>query len=343
MNRARDAALRPLHAAWDARSALREGSSDTAASRGDLLRLGEAIEASLRRLLRDEAGVPLEVRLRALADDELAAEEVMATLRQHDRVSIELAAAFHDVLRLRQRLAYGAEPAPGDVALVLGLADRVEREVLAAPAAPVAPAPPEPLPEATVGAPADPVLPPVRTVTGAGVGLPRYGVLVAVGIVLLFALGLWLTVGRTSPRLDEAIALFRTGDYERAAEQFERHARARPADPTPRLYLARIHRRLARYDEAGEQLRLGLEAAPDDAALHRELGYLLLDLGQADAAAGRFRSAVERDPESAEGWLGLIRALRESGQPAAAARIAARAPADVRRMLDGSGGPRSAP
>jgi tetratricopeptide (TPR) repeat protein len=339
VNRPRDAALRPLHAAWDARSTLREGAADAETARRELLRVGEAIESALRRLLRDEPAVPVETRLRALAPDELSAEELVSTLRRHDRVSIELAAGFHEVLRLRQRLVHGGEAAPEDARLVLGLAERVEREVMAAPAPVESPpsrasAPGGSLGEATLADPGAVDEPPHASAVSASAGtLPRYWVVLASGILVLFALGLWLSIGRTGPRLDEAIALFRTGDYERAAEQFEQHARARPGDPTPRLYLARIHRRLAQYDLAREQLRLGLEAEPDDAALHRELGYLLLDTGQADAAVGRFRGAVERDPESVEGWLGLVRALRENGQPEAAARVAARAPAEARALL----------
>src|SRR5690606_28456812 len=83
---------------------------------------------SLRRLLRDHAGAALQVRLRALAPDELRADEVLAELRQHDQISIELAAAVHDLLEVRQRLRSGAPLAPQDATLAYHVADRLEHE-----------------------------------------------------------------------------------------------------------------------------------------------------------------------------------------------------------------------
>jgi tetratricopeptide (TPR) repeat protein len=339
VNDPRDAALRPLHGVRDALTSLRLGGLDPEAERDALLRVCEAIEAALRRLLRDDASLPLELRLRALAADELSAEEVVSALRQNDRVSIELAATFHDLLGVRRRLRNGAFPARREVELGLQAAEHVEREVLASPAPSRASAglgpPPEVPADSTVEYTPDDLPPPA--VSRSGLGLPRWWGAVAIGALLLVALGLWWFAARSGPRYDEAIALFRTGDYARAEVQFAQHAEARPNDPTPRLYLARIYRRTARYAEAQEQLRRALEATPEDAALHRELGFLLLDVGRADAAVGRFRSAVERDSESAEGWIGLVRALRESGQPEAAERVLARAPAEVRALLQRGG------
>jgi tetratricopeptide (TPR) repeat protein len=336
LNDSRDAALRPLHGAWDARSSLREGIEDPEAERSALLRLGEAIESSLRRVFRNDTSQPAELRLQALAPDELSAEDLITALRQRDRISIELAAAFHELLQVRRRLLYGAGAARHDVLLALRVADQLEREALSIQ--PVA-HPPPPAAAAAASSTADAADPAPRTLTGSGLGVPWWWALVGLAAIVVFALGLWWATARPGPRLDEAIALFRTGDYDRAAAQFEQHAQARPDDPTPRLYLARIHRRLARYEEAREQLRLALDAAPDDPALHRELGFLLLDVGQAGAAVGRFRAAVERDPDAVEGWMGLVRALRESGQGVAADRVLERAPAAVRARIHQGGAP----
>jgi tetratricopeptide (TPR) repeat protein len=320
-----DTALRPLHAVWEARLALRSSAAGETADRAAVIEVAHAIELSLRRLLRDDPGQPLDTRLNALSTDELTAEHVIAALRQNDRVSIELAAAFHDVQRLRQRLEYEGAADRREIDLVLGLAERVEREVMSGHRA-AAPIPAD----ATVeldGAATDPAPEPT---THRRVELAPLWIALAAAALLVLVGGLWWASGRTSPRMDEAVALFRTGDHARAAAEFERHAAARPDDPTPRLYLARIDRRAGRLDAAREHLRAGLEAAPEDAALHRELGFVLLDAGQAEAAARRFRGAVERDPESVEGWLGLVRALRESGQHEAAERVLARAPVAAR-------------
>jgi tetratricopeptide (TPR) repeat protein len=337
LNESRDAALRPLHGAWDARSSLREGIEDPEAERSALLRVGEAIESSLRRLLRNDPSQPAELRLQALAPDELSAEDLITALRKRDRISIELAAAFHELLQVRRRLLYGGGAARHDVLLALRVADQLEREALSGQ--PVSHPPPPPAAAAAAPSTEDPAYAAPRTLSGSGRGVPWWWALVGVASAFVFALGLWWATSRPGPRLDEAIALFRTGDYDRAAAQFEQHAQARPDDPTPRLYLARIHRRLARYEEAREQLRLALDAAPDDPALHREVGFLLLDVGQAGAAVGRFRAAVERDPNAVEGWMGLVRALRESGQGAAADRVLERAPAEVRARIRQGGGP----
>lgn len=331
-----DAALRPLHAARDARASLRLG-GDPETWRAAFLRLADAVEAVLRRLLRDDPGAPLELRLRALAPDELSAEEVMAALRQRDRLSLELAAAFHELLAARRRVNAGGSVAQRDAELALETAERLERETMAAawPAAAVPSAEEtlaEPPPAAAADAPARGARRPVSLP-------PREWLAAALAVVLLLAVGVWLLAGRRGPDMQEGITLFRSGDFGRAAEHFERYARANPDDPTPRLYLARIHRRSGDFEAAAEELRRAIELAPEDAALHREVGFLLLDLGRADAAVGRFRTAVELDAESTEGWIGLYRALEASGQSAAAERILARAPADARALLQRQGAP----
>jgi len=316
-------ALRPLRAVWEARLALRASTETGAVDGASLLAVADAVELSLRRLLRDDPAQPLEMRLDALASDELPIDQVVAALRQHDRVSIELAAAFHEAHRVRQRMLHGSEPTREDAGLLGRLAERLEREVMSAPAL-VARTPTEPVPAEPDPAPASPPSTP-------GDPAVRW-IALAAGALILLVLGLWWLGGRSDDRMDEAIALFRTGDHARATESFERHAAARPRDATPHLYLARIERRAGRLQGAREHLRRGLEIAPEDAALHRELGFILLDAGQSAAAVGRFRDAVERDPDAVEGWLGLVRALREDGQPEAAERVLARAPAAARSI-----------
>ncbi|HEX2093048.1 MAG TPA: hypothetical protein VHG28_11625, partial [Longimicrobiaceae bacterium] len=90
-----ESALKPLRTASGAVEVLRDREADPQARRGALLKVMVALEGSLRRLLRDDARVPIDLRLQALAPDELPTSEVVAELRRRDRISIELAAAFH--------------------------------------------------------------------------------------------------------------------------------------------------------------------------------------------------------------------------------------------------------
>ena len=173
-----------------------------------------------------------------------------------------------------------------------------------------------------------------RRLSGSGIDPGTLRLAVAGGLVfILVALGIWTLVPRGSDELDEGITRFRTGAYEDAAAHFWRYAEANPEDPTPRLYLARIHRRLARYDLAVAQLDTALQLAPEDADVHAELGFLLLDTGHPAEAADRFRSALPLDPDAEAAWIGLVTALRRDGREDAAERVLQRAPPAVRSRL----------
>jgi tetratricopeptide (TPR) repeat protein len=325
-------ALRPLAGVRDAVATLRIRGGDVEVERTAYLRVSAAIEASLRRMLRDLPDVPIDTRLRALAGDEMALDEVVATLRRQDRLTRETAAGVNELASARRRVAAGGEAAGRDLELAVSLVASLEREAY------------QPVPAGRSAAGAARIeaaerigqsSAPGRERTSRREALVPVWIWATAGIAVLGLLLLGVFVGRDArgPALNEGIALFRSGDFERAATEFERYVSARPEDPTGRLYLARVYRRLDRRERAAEEIRLGLEQAPEDAAFHRELGLLLLDAGQPDAASDRFRTAVTLAPESVEGWLGLIRALRESGQPQAAENIIARAPPEVRALV----------
>jgi tetratricopeptide (TPR) repeat protein len=281
---------------------------------------------SLRRVLRDHPDIAVPIRLRALAPDELGADEVLAELRQHDRISIELAAAVHELLEARRRLKAGAPLGPGDGALAYRVADQLEREVAESPSA-APPAATVPLADETVMVPAgaEPAAAPPRWGYWAGG--------VAALLLVMAAVGFWLSRGGSDGEMEQGIALFRSTAYADAASHFYRYSQDHPDEATPHLYLARIHRRLRRYDLAVPELRKAIELAPEDAAAQTELGLLLTDTGRYDVAVPRFREAIRLDPNFGAAWIGLVRALRASGRPDAAAAVLAQAPADIRAML----------
>lgn len=316
-------ALRPLHAVEEQRARLRQGGLDAPAEREALLQLAGAVERSLRRLLRDSEAAPLQLRLRALDPSELSADELLADLRQHGRISLELAASVHQLLQTRDRLRRAGPVEVQDAPNALRTVERLESEVASpAPDPATAPAPAVEVMDHTV---VQPVPPPER---GARrwLGLAGGAVLL---LVLLFAASRLLGGGDDS-ELARGITLFRSGAYQDAAAHFWRYAEANPDDATPQLYLARIHRRLGRVDLAAPALRRALELAPEDADVHAEMGFLLLQTGRAETAVERFRTALTYDAESAEAWIGLVSALEASGRPDAAQRVLARAPERVR-------------
>ncbi|HEX6926029.1 MAG TPA: tetratricopeptide repeat protein [Longimicrobiaceae bacterium] len=326
-----ESALRPLRNVASTTAALRSGELTEEESRAAVIQVAAAVEMSLRRLLRDYPGAALQVRLRALAPDELRADEVLAELRQHDQISIELAAAVHDLLEVRQRLRGGAPLSPQDATLAYQVADRLEQEANR-------PHPPVPAPSPTVDefeeeASVLAASPPRRRRRMASTPPKGQLALAGVVIVLLVALGVWWAAPGDSSELEEGITLFRMGAYEDAASHFWRFAQENPEDPTPRLYLARIHRRLERPDLAAAQLDTALELAPEDPDVFVELGFLLIDTGHPAEAVGRFRSALSLDPDSETAWIGLVTALREDGRPDAAERVVQTAPPALRPRL----------
>jgi tetratricopeptide (TPR) repeat protein len=325
--------LRPLRKASGAADLLRGGEADPQARRAATVQLTGAAEATLRRMLRDDPHTPVEVRLKALAPDELPADALVAELRRRDRISIELAAAFHELMGRARRLREGGLPEPGDAELALRLTERLEWEAEAPPP------PPVPAPEEPVFAEEDALVHPVPPVSRAPTSALPWA-LGAVALILAAALG-WIFLGRGAgdDALEQGTALMRAGQTEAAVPHLLGASREDPEDPRPRLLLARIYRQSGRMDAARTELRRALEAAPEDPALHRELGFLLLDAGRPELAVPSLRQAVQLDRRSVAGWVGLVRALRAAGQPAAAEQILSSpdTPREVRAYVDGPG------
>jgi tetratricopeptide (TPR) repeat protein len=321
------AALRPLDAVRGDLATLRAGTAGPGEVREAVLETAEAVERSLRLLLRDHPHAALPIRLRSLSPEELRLDEVLAELRQLDRITMEVAAAVHDLFEVRHRLRQeGERPTGRDAVLAVRVAEGLERDLLDVNVTEVVPEDAALNPDETW---VHPVPPP--SVQRSRSRPLAWAALAA--LALLVALAFWLRPQPQTGELEQGIALFRTGAYADAAAHFFRYAEANPDDVTPRLYLARIHRRMGRTDLAVEELRRALQMAPNDPGVHQELGFLLLDTGRRDEAIQRFRNAIELDAQAPAGWIGLVRALRESGRPAEAERAIAAAPPEVRALL----------
>jgi len=327
------AAVRALYAASQEIENLRRGADvPPEEARGLVLRVANAVDRSLRRMLRDDETANLTLRLSALAPDELRSDAVLSELRRTDRLPVELAAGIHELLDARRRLEGGAVPTEADRARAVRVADllgvEIQRASTAGAAVGSSSAPAYHAPQAEEVL-ADPTVVSLRRRRRGSSGwLGAFLV-----VVLLAAAAAWFVQSRGSNEMEQGVALFEAGAFADAAQYFFRYAQANPDDVTPQLYLARIHRRMNRPDLATAAIREAERIAPDDAAVHRELGFLLLDTGSPDVAVSRFRTAIQLDEESSEGWVGLVRALRESDQDAEANAVIADAPAEVRALL----------
>ncbi|MGH7475210.1 MAG: tetratricopeptide repeat protein [Longimicrobiales bacterium] len=282
-----------------------------------------AVEQCLRGLLRADPGAPDELRLSALSATQLPTDRVVDALRQRDRISIELAGSVHELQNVRARISAGdvhatdADAALRTVELLRAELGQVA-EVGALEAA--QPSAPGDVPESDATAIAEP----------GGRGLRWLAVgLAAIVIVAV----LWLLLAGGDPYAD-GLAAFEQGRMGVAEQHLQQAVEDEPDNVTARLYLARIHRRQERYEAAAEQLRAAAASAPQDADVRRELGHLLFELRRYDSAAEQYRQALELDPDGTMNWVGLIRALRASGDPRAD-DLLADAPADVRAALAG--------
>ena len=331
------AAARALQSASREVEAMRRGDVDPEVDpRRPILRVANAVDRSLRRILRDDDSADLSIRLKALAPDEIRIDTVLGELRRHERLPMELAAGVHDLFETRRRLEAGSIPTDADRTRAVRVSDMLADQIRKLEAGAVTDQTIEAAPMAAPRAGSDEGVgkaPPARRRrprkrTPAG--------RIALAVIVLFALvfvGVRFMGDRGPSEMDQGLELFSSGDYARAAESFGRYARSNPDDPTPHLYLARIYRRMEQPELAAEAIRAAEAIAPDDAAVHRELGFLLLDAAQASVAVDRFRTAIELEPESTEGWVGLVRALRESGQGGQVAAAIAEAPPEVRALL----------
>lgn len=289
----------------------------------------DALDRSLRLVLRSDTSAPDDLRMTALSVRELPPDRLLPALRQRDLVSLQLAGMMHEVEQIVGRVRTGdARAADGDAVrraveqLRLEVEDRAERPMRdvahrTAGAAAFADAPQE------VPPPAD--------------GGDRRVVVAAAVILIVIATVAVALVLSGGSEIERGIKAFQAGDTATAEGVFQQVAREHPEDVTASLYLGRIYRRQGRYEEAATVLRGAVDRAPADADVRRELGHLFLDLGRPESAVQQYRRAQELAPGDDLNWIGLIRALRAAGDPAAEDWLR-RAPPNVRAALaSGSG------
>ena len=327
-----DRALAPLEEARPAIDRLDTYSSPQELTEA-LEAIGQAVERSLRQLLRLDASFPDDIRLTAQDPAALPYDRVISLLRQRERISLQLGNEVHELRRAVERGRSGqvrAADADGASALLARLRDEVR----------------------TRGAAGDEAVDEqVRSVTHAAVARGEFeepahavsgrGRPSRLGRQLAFALGI-VAVGlaawyigarlRRPSELEQGVTAFEQ-DRLGLAEQHLRAALKERESATAELYLGRILRRQGRQSEAAAVLNAARKRYPDDADIVRELGHLLaVDLNRPAAAADAYQRAVELSPDEAANWIALVRALRAAGDPEAETWLA-RAPADAQAVL----------
>lgn len=321
-----ESTLRPLRQRAADVDALRAGAPAPAL----VVRIARASESTLRRMLRDDPTAPVELRLRALSDDDLPTPELLAELRRRNRLPMELAAAFHDLDLACERISGGADPGPRDAQLAVHVADGLQAHIRSFPVDGL-------LEDPAVPDPDEPVLvhddeEPVHAVPPSRRRVPWEALLALATLAILLILAIRMR-GGDDDDLRRGEAALRAGKVAEAEMAFRAYADEEPTDPRPRAYLARIYREAGRMPDAEREIQTGLRAAPGDAGLQTEHGYLLLDSNRAPDAVSVFRQAVLSDSTSQRAWAGLVKSLRASGRPTDADQVLRRAPADLRALM----------
>lgn len=289
----------------------------------------DAVDRSLRRLLRSEPAASDDIRMAALTPDALATPRVVEELRRHGMISIELAGGVHELGSAAARVSAGASRA-ADADLALRCVENLRAEVHSLADRPVRAAAHSVVVDGDVEEEVNAVEPPRR----ASDARRRIGL--AAGLVALAAvlIAVVLLLRGSDSEMEEAVQAFRAGRLGVAEAGFEAVLREEPRNVSALLYLGRVYRRQGRFDEAGQALSRARAAEPQDADVSRELGHLFVQRNRMDLAAKYFQEAVENGPDEAANWIWYVRALRASGNPAADA-VFKRAPAEAQAALGG--------
>jgi tetratricopeptide (TPR) repeat protein len=295
----------------------------------------DAVDRSLRLLLRGDPGAPEDLRLKALSAKDLSRDELIAGLRRRERISLALAGALHELERATARAVAGDVHA-ADADLARRVVDDLRLEVRGSAAGAI-----EEAAHRAVATDAAAAAPEPHEVEPAGRrarGL-RPVVLGAVALLAVATVVIVAVVNAGPSAVERGIEAFAAEEFAEAEAHFEEALRADSLEVDALLYLGRLYRRDRRYDDAARVLNAAEGAAPEDAGVRRELGYLFMDLGRPTFAARQFDRARELEPGNERNWIGLIRALRAAGDPQSEVWLQ-RAPPEVRAALTSSAPPR---
>ena len=289
--------------------------------------IGQAVERSLRQLLRADTNAPDDLRLVALSADDLPSDKLILALRKHDFLSLELAGRLHELEQIRVRAADGTVRA-ADADSARETIARLRSELHARNDAPMREVAHAAVTRGHIEEGPHPVSTSRQSVGGRAI-LP-------LAILAAFALLTWAAFsvlkGHSSD-MQEAIIAFEQDDIGTAEEKFRAVLTDEPDNVTARLYLGRVLRVQKRPADAAQMLNTARKISPDDADVLREMGHAFMDLRQPTAAIEAYRRAQEVAPSDARNWVGLVRALRAAGDPSAA-EVLKRAPADAQATLN---------
>jgi tetratricopeptide (TPR) repeat protein len=322
-----DRVLRPLQEAEPAIDQLETYESPVALS--DALRAtSDAVERTLRALLRSDANAPDSIRLSALSPQEMTLDAVLTELRRRDLITLGLAGRYHELRQAVERAARN-EVRAADADNARDVVRCVKQEVRSlARRRADAPSPAEEPALAGHEAEWDDVA--FESRADRVVRRPLY-VAAAALLIVVGAIAAILLFGGGSD-MEKGVQAFRE-DRKGVAEQHFRAALERDEDNnTARLYLARILREQGRNEEAARLLRAAVSSDPRDEGVRRELGYLFIQLNRPAAAVEQFRQAVELNATEPLNWVGLVESLRRADDPAAAEALR-RAPPEAQTMI----------
>jgi tetratricopeptide (TPR) repeat protein len=126
--------------------------------------------------------------------------------------------------------------------------------------------------------------------------------------------------GDVRGRLSLGVALYRSGDYDRAQQEFEAVAQEKDAAPAANYYLGRIALRNNGLEQAQQYLERAIQHAPDYSDAYADLGLAYIRLGRHEDAAKTLEKAMQIDPESYRTNLNLLLLYQRTKDPRQAAQ-----------------------
>ena len=106
--------------------------------------------------------------------------------------------------------------------------------------------------------------------------------------------------------------MYRKGQYDRAAGEFQRALELKPDMLEARMNLATVLARQGKLEEATEQVRRALQSRPDFAPAHLNIAMLLSEQGQIQSALEHLDKVLQIDPKSSEARKLRDKLLRQS-------------------------------